>query len=167
MLSATTTGTANITRAVTCVNAVSNQPASLAKCQALAGPRPDDIRLVTGTKRCGFDFSAGEWLPCSTACGSGVENRVVTCKRSDGANPEHQSNPSTPAGCPHDVCHGVAGCRGLARVLFLRRVLLLSADSSVERLWRRLRAAANDDLQALRQHHGRRGLLQPAARALA
>ncbi|MGB1592501.1 MAG: thrombospondin type-1 domain-containing protein [Promethearchaeia archaeon] len=85
MLSATTTGTANITRAVTCVNAVSNQPASLAKCQALAGPRPDDIRLVTGTKRCGFDFSAGEWLPCSTACGSGVENRVVTCKRSDGA----------------------------------------------------------------------------------
>ena len=60
------------------------QETSSSKCQALAGIMHNSTKMCTGTERCGYGLVTSEWGPCSVLCGSGVEERLAECLRSDG-----------------------------------------------------------------------------------
>jgi hypothetical protein len=96
-----------VTRSIQCLRTSDGQETSSSKCQALAGIMPNSTKMCTGTERCGYGLVTSDWGPCSVLCGSGVEERLVECLRSDGIAID-RSNPA------QDICRycvSVCECR--------------------------------------------------------
>lgn len=78
----TTCGQATQTRAVGCWR--SDQTSAADSYCAQAGERPSTSQATYQTSGCSFTWTTGEWAGAVPACGPTVENRSVTCARSDG-----------------------------------------------------------------------------------
>jgi hypothetical protein len=78
----TSCGSATQTRRVYCQRSDGTEVPD-AQC-AGTGTRPDGTLASYQTSGCSFSWSAGSWSGLVPACGSTVENRSVTCTRSDG-----------------------------------------------------------------------------------
>ena len=87
----TTCGDATQTRVVGCLR--SDGTAAAESSCAQAGERPSTSQTTYQTSGCSFSWATGEWSGAVPACGPTVENRSVTCVRSDG-------QPATDGSCP-------------------------------------------------------------------
>ena len=89
----TTCGTATQTRAVSCLR--SDQSTVADSFCSQAGARPVTSQSSYQTSGCGYSWDTGEWSGLVAACGPTVENRSITCERSDG---QAAPDASCPAG---------------------------------------------------------------------
>jgi len=87
----TACGEATQTRMVGCLRS-DGTTAAESSC-AQAGERPSTSQTTYQTSGCSFSWTTGEWSGAVPACGPTVENRSVTCVRSDG-------QPATDGSCP-------------------------------------------------------------------
>jgi len=76
----TTCGSATSTRSVTCLSS-DGRTVSDTSC---SGTKPDVSKTTYETSGCGYSWSAGAYSSPVPACGPTVQNRSVTCLRSDG-----------------------------------------------------------------------------------
>jgi len=87
----TACGEATQTRLVGCLRSDGTTVAESSCAQA--GERPSTSQTTYQTSGCSFSWTTGEWSGAVPACGPTVENRSVTCVRSDG-------QPATDGSCP-------------------------------------------------------------------
>jgi thrombospondin motif-containing protein 9 len=88
----TTCGQSTQTRAVSCLR--SDQSKVDDSFCAQAGTKPVTSQSSYQTSGCGHSWKTGEWSGLVAACGPTVENRSVTCERSDGQAVPDASCPS-------------------------------------------------------------------------
>lgn len=88
----TTCGQATQTRGVSCWR--SDQSSVADSFCAQAGTKPVASQSSYQTSGCGYTWKTDEWSGLVAACGSTVENRSVTCERSDGQAVPDASCPS-------------------------------------------------------------------------
>ena len=87
----TTCGSATSTRSVTCLSS-DGRTVSDSSC---SGAKPDASKTTYETSGCGYSWDAGAYGAPVPACGPTVQNRSVTCLRSDG---QTVADASCPAG---------------------------------------------------------------------
>jgi len=87
----TTCGSATSTRSVTCLSS-DGRTVSDSSC---SGTKPDVSKTTYETSGCGYSWDAGAYGAPVPACGPTVQNRSVTCLRSDG---QTVADASCPAG---------------------------------------------------------------------
>jgi len=89
----TTCGSATQTRDVWCLRSDGTRVNAINE-SACGGGKPETTQSSYETSGCGYSWKTGEWSGLVAACGPTVENRSVTCERSDGQAVPDASCPS-------------------------------------------------------------------------